>query len=65
MKQRKQSPSMLLLDQHRQEIEEMLKNGASEAFLVRTFGTSANTMRKYVKSLKGNLAFNGTLRGQI
>ena len=44
---RKQSPSMLLLDQHRQEIEELLNNKASVALLVRKFGTSANTMKKY------------------
>lgn len=50
---RKQSPSMLLLDQHRQEIEALLNNKASVALLVRTFGTSANTMKKYIKSLKG------------
>lgn len=53
MKQRKQSPSMLLLDQHQQEIEALLNNKASVALLVRTFGTSANTMKKYIKSLKG------------
>ena len=50
---RKQSPSMLLLDQHRQEIEELLNKKASVALLVRKFGTSANTMKKYIKSLKG------------
>lgn len=50
---RKQSPSMLLLDQHRQEIKALLNNRASVALLVRTFGTSANTMKKYIKSLKG------------
>jgi len=50
---RKQSPSMLLLDQHRQEIKKLLNNKASVALLVRTFGTSANTMKKYIKSLKG------------
>lgn len=50
---RKQSPSMLLLNQHRQEIEELLSKKASVALLVRTFGTSANTMKKYIKSLKG------------
>lgn len=50
---RKQSPSMLLLDQHRQEIEELVNNKASVALLVRKFGTSANTMKKYIKSLKG------------
>ena len=43
---RKQSPSMLLLDQHRQEIEALLNNKASVALLVRKFGTSANTMKK-------------------
>ena len=50
---RKQSPSMLLLDQHRKEIEALLNNKASVALLVRTFGTSANTIKKYIKSLKG------------
>jgi len=49
---RKQSPSMLLLDQHQQEIETLLNNKASIALLVRMFGTSANTMKKYIKSLK-------------
>jgi len=51
---RKQSPSMLLLDQHRQEIEALLNNKASVALLVRKFGTCTNTMKKYIKSLKGN-----------
>lgn len=51
---RKQSPSFLLLDQHRQEIEELIKNKASTALLVRKFGTCANTMKKYIKSIKGD-----------
>ena len=54
MKERKQSPSFLLLDQHRQEIEELVNKKASVALLVRKFGTSANTMKKYIKILKGD-----------